>query len=380
MKVQDNSKGWPEGWLVAAAAAVWSAAMARVVGDLGLFAVVMIALFVFLVFGVLLGLFWGLPATPSDPRNGHGSLHGTDHGTAHAHGHGAGHAAPHGSAASAPAATVAAHAETVSSGDRSATSGLHAMDMATEAADTLTLPASTPVFEPAMAAAAPTEAMAEPAPVDTPVTAVVEAPVAAPPAAEPGLAAASMLAGIAESPDTALADPEYAEGDTDDAAPGVPRRTREERQAARAAKAARQAARTDRSADAVPESPAVAEVAAVAPAPADPVGQPDAAPGAAASPGAAQKPQGLAAARGGVPDRLQTIEGIGPALEKLCHDMGVYHFDQIASWGAAEVAWMDSNLKGFRGRVTRDRWVRQAALIGEVGIDEFLRRAKTNDY
>jgi NADH-quinone oxidoreductase subunit E len=60
--------------------------------------------------------------------------------------------------------------------------------------------------------------------------------------------------------------------------------------------------------------------------------------------------------------------------------LGIYQFDQIAAWGAAEVAWMDSNLKGFKGRVTRDRWVRQASLIGEVGIDEFLRRAKMNDY
>ena len=41
---------------------------------------------------------------------------------------------------------------------------------------------------------------------------------------------------------------------------------------------------------------------------------------------------------------------------------------------------MDANLKGFRGRVTRDKWVAQAKLIREVGIPEFLRRAKTNDY
>ncbi len=42
--------------------------------------------------------------------------------------------------------------------------------------------------------------------------------------------------------------------------------------------------------------------------------------------------------------------------------------------------WMDGNLKGFKGRVTRDKWVAQAKLIGEVGIDAFLIRAKTNDY
>ena len=90
--------------------------------------------------------------------------------------------------------------------------------------------------------------------------------------------------------------------------------------------------------------------------------------------------EALAAARAAGADPLQAIEGVGPAMEKLCHELGIFHFDQIANWGPAEIAWMDANLKGFRGRVTRDRWVAQAKLIGEVGILEFLRRAKTNDY
>lgn len=92
------------------------------------------------------------------------------------------------------------------------------------------------------------------------------------------------------------------------------------------------------------------------------------------------KPAGLAAPRNGQADDLKTLEGIGPALEKLCHELGIFHFDQIAAWGEAEIAWMDSNLKGFKGRVTRDKWVAQAKLIGSVGTEEFLRRAKTNDY
>jgi NADH-quinone oxidoreductase subunit E len=93
-----------------------------------------------------------------------------------------------------------------------------------------------------------------------------------------------------------------------------------------------------------------------------------------------EKPKGLKAARKGVADDLQKIEGIGPVLEKLCHGLGIFHFDQIAAWGASEIAWMDGNLKGFRGRVTRDKWVAQAKLIGEIGMDAFLIRAKTNDY
>ncbi|MDP2740141.1 MAG: NADH-quinone oxidoreductase subunit NuoE [Pseudorhodobacter sp.] len=95
---------------------------------------------------------------------------------------------------------------------------------------------------------------------------------------------------------------------------------------------------------------------------------------------AGTQPAALTAARGGKADALQTIEGIGPALEKLCHGLGIFHFDQIAGWGAAEIAWMDANLKGFRGRVTRDKWVAQAKIIVDHGVEEFLRRAKTNDY
>ena len=92
------------------------------------------------------------------------------------------------------------------------------------------------------------------------------------------------------------------------------------------------------------------------------------------------KPKGLKAARKGGADDLKTIEGIGPALEKLLNDLGIFHFDQIAAWGEAEIAWVDGNLKGFKGRATRDKWVAQAKLIGEVGVEEFLIRAKTNNY
>ena len=136
--------------------------------------------------------------------------------------------------------------------------------------------------------------------------------------------------------------------------------TADEKAARKAANAARKAAKAAREAgktEPAPEPVAVADV-----------------------PGEGSKPAALDAARGGVADKLQTIEGIGSALEKLCHELGIFHFDQIASWGAAEVAWMDSNLKGFKGRVTRDRWVAQAKLILDVGIEEFLIRAKSNNY
>ena len=72
------------------------------------------------------------------------------------------------------------------------------------------------------------------------------------------------------------------------------------------------------------------------------------------------KPKGLTKARGGKPDDLKLIKGIGPKLEVLCHKLGFFHFDQIANWTAGEIAWVDENLEGFKGRVTRDEWVAQA--------------------
>ncbi|NPD16417.1 hypothetical protein HOY34_14550 [Xinfangfangia sp. D13-10-4-6] len=87
---------------------------------------------------------------------------------------------------------------------------------------------------------------------------------------------------------------------------------------------------------------------------------PVAAPAPLLTPVAASKPVSLTAARGGKADDLKLIKGIGPVLEELCHKLGYYHFDQIAAWTDAEIAWVDENLEGFRGRVSRDEWVQQA--------------------
>ena len=77
------------------------------------------------------------------------------------------------------------------------------------------------------------------------------------------------------------------------------------------------------------------------------------------------RPAGLDAARDGQPDDLTRIKGVGPKLAELCNSLGFYHFDQIAAWTEAEVAWVDQNLEGFKGRVTRDEWVSQAKALAE---------------
>lgn len=127
---------------------------------------------------------------------------------------------------------------------------------------------------------------------------------------------------------------------------------------------------------------APAPVAAPAPAPA-PVPAPAPAPAPAAAPAAAAASDGtptfLSAARDGGPDDLKQIKGVGPKLEKTLHEMGIYHFDQIAEWGPKEQAWMDDNLAGFKGRATRDDWVPQAKTLATGGTTEFSKKVDKGD-
>ena len=92
-----------------------------------------------------------------------------------------------------------------------------------------------------------------------------------------------------------------------------------------------------------------------------------------------KRPKALKAARGGKADNLKEIKGIGPNLETLCNTLGFYHFDQIAGWSADEIAWVDQNLEGFKGRVSRDQWVRQAKVLAAGGETEFSKRVEGGD-
>lgn len=86
------------------------------------------------------------------------------------------------------------------------------------------------------------------------------------------------------------------------------------------------------------------------------------------------KPQTLTAPRAGGADDLKKIKGVGPKMEQLCNKLGFWHFDQIAKWSTDEVAWVDANLEGFRGRVSRDKWVEQAGLLASGKETEFSKK------
>jgi len=97
----------------------------------------------------------------------------------------------------------------------------------------------------------------------------------------------------------------------------------------------------------------------------------------AAKPVAADgKPELLKKARAGGADDLKQIKGVGPKMEGMLQTMGVFHFDQVASWRKKEVEWVDNNLEGFKGRVSRDEWVKQAKVLAKGGQTEFSKKVK----
>ena len=65
----------------------------------------------------------------------------------------------------------------------------------------------------------------------------------------------------------------------------------------------------------------------------------------------------------GQPDDLEAIDGVGPMLRALLHDLGIYYFWQVAEWSAQEIDWVESKLMHFRGRIRRDDWVGHARVL-----------------
>jgi NADH-quinone oxidoreductase subunit E len=100
-------------------------------------------------------------------------------------------------------------------------------------------------------------------------------------------------------------------------------------------------------------APVISRVAKIEKAPAK-----KAAPVKAAAPELLKKPRGKA-------DDLKLIWGVGPAFEKLLNNVGVWHFDQVASWSAADIKHVDALLKGFHGRIARDEWVKQSKKLAK---------------
>lgn len=82
------------------------------------------------------------------------------------------------------------------------------------------------------------------------------------------------------------------------------------------------------------------------------------------------RPQGIA--RPAAIDDLKMISGVGPKIEGILHDLGIFTFAQVASWKKAEREWVDGYLS-FHGRIEREDWVKQAKALAKGGEAEYIK-------
>ena len=83
-----------------------------------------------------------------------------------------------------------------------------------------------------------------------------------------------------------------------------------------------------------------------------------------------KRPLGLVEARANAPDDFKQISGVRPGDEQRLHELGIWHFAQVAAWTPQNIAWVGSYLASS-GRLERERWVEQAR--------DLVRQTETNE-
>jgi predicted flap endonuclease-1-like 5' DNA nuclease len=87
-------------------------------------------------------------------------------------------------------------------------------------------------------------------------------------------------------------------------------------------------------------------------------------------PAVSSKPQG------GKADNLTLIDGVGNAIEKKLNALGIFHFEQIARWNAANQVWIGNEI-GFPGRPERENWVGEAKILASGGTTAHARAVES---
>jgi predicted flap endonuclease-1-like 5' DNA nuclease/BMFP domain-containing protein YqiC len=91
------------------------------------------------------------------------------------------------------------------------------------------------------------------------------------------------------------------------------------------------------------------------------------------------RPLALDGPRNGTPDDLKMIGGVGPKIEGILHELGIYHFDQVAAWTPEEAAWIDNYLR-FKGRVDREQWIAQAQALAAGETTEAAQKYLSGEH
>lgn len=82
------------------------------------------------------------------------------------------------------------------------------------------------------------------------------------------------------------------------------------------------------------------------------------------------RPAGIA--RPDKKDDLKWISGIGPKIEGILNELGIFTFAQVAAWTPEQQAWVEGYLN-FRGRIERDDWINQSTVLARGGEAEYVK-------
>jgi predicted flap endonuclease-1-like 5' DNA nuclease len=79
----------------------------------------------------------------------------------------------------------------------------------------------------------------------------------------------------------------------------------------------------------------------------------------------------LVAPADGPPDNLQALKGVGPKLVAQLNAAGITRYQQLARLTPNELSLLDERMGAFRGRLSRDRVVEQAAYLERGDTEGF---------
>ncbi|WP_407648140.1 hypothetical protein [Devosia rhodophyticola] len=80
----------------------------------------------------------------------------------------------------------------------------------------------------------------------------------------------------------------------------------------------------------------------------------------------------LFAAPKGPADDLKLISGVGPVLERKLNQLGITKWSQVAAFTPDDLVRVEDVLS-FKGRITRDDWLKQADALARGGEAEYVR-------
>lgn len=89
------------------------------------------------------------------------------------------------------------------------------------------------------------------------------------------------------------------------------------------------------------------------------------------------KPLILSSARPLGKDNLMKIKGIDKKVEKDLNNLGIFHFNQIASWSSKNCDWIDEFLS-LPGTAKKNQWVEQAKIL-ETGKETVYSQKVENE-